>query len=249
MNTRGEGKLIDSLTEFIFYGQNLDFFLLFTSLDDINTLNSDKTSLLHVASYHQNLAIVSSLLSAGADVHALNSNGETPLLYSCRQSNTNANVLELLYLAGANIDSPAYCNSTALHYSIEYNNHSAFDWLFYKGANPHLRRKQASAGSLSHILELSYTALHLAIKSKNKYAFDILLPQCSDVDMPDSRGDTPLHIAALSSLSPDVFAVPLLQRGASSSCQNRDSFTPLDLALKGKYSSFVDTIMLSFPPH
>ena len=72
------------------------------------------------------------------------------------------------------------------------------------------------------------TALHLAVKQKNNFAFERLLEVGADLNLQNNAGDTPLHCAVR--LKYKLAVMGLLEAGANVNLQNIIGNTPLHLS-------------------
>jgi ankyrin repeat protein len=100
---------------------------------DVNATESDGTSPLHYAVYHDDVMLVESLLKAGANPSASNKYGSTPLLEAAVWGNPV--VIDKLLKAGAEVDQGNADGQTALMTLARTSNIEAAKILIKHGAN------------------------------------------------------------------------------------------------------------------
>src|SRR5687767_12898392 len=101
-------------------------------VDGVNHRNPDGSTPLQWAVYEGDVAEVSRLLAAGADVALANDYGATPMSLAAEVANTE--ILKLLLEAGANADSPNGDGMTALQAVARTGNVDAAKVLLEHGA-------------------------------------------------------------------------------------------------------------------
>jgi uncharacterized protein len=106
---------------------------LLKSKVDVNAAESDGTTALHYAVYHNDAPLVESLLKAGANPSAINQYGSTPLLEAAVWGNPV--VMERLLKAGAKVDQGNGDGQTALMILARTSNVEAAKLLIKHGAN------------------------------------------------------------------------------------------------------------------
>src|SRR6202012_3475523 len=85
---------------------------------DVNKHDSNYTTPLHIAAYHQCLKLVRVLLNHGANVNAKNILGWTPLHVVLSIHNTSDDVVRIVQLLverGADVNTPNKLHATPLH--------------------------------------------------------------------------------------------------------------------------------------
>lgn len=192
------------------------------------------------------------LVSAGADVNALDDYGSSPLGYAAgegkieqvkflvksgAQINNDSEKFSPLIIAivnkkpettaflinsGARIDKPDKEGYTPLFHAIENWDIEIVQKLLKSGANVNAK------------LPSGETPLHLAAKLSTKEAIKILLKGGANVNSKDNEGVTPLHDAVLNTYhyEDDYFErlVLLLDAGANINITDANGKTPLDYA-------------------
>jgi uncharacterized protein len=100
---------------------------------DVNGPQSDGTTALHWAAYHNDAELVDRLIHAGAEVNVSNEYGSTPLCEAAASANTQ--IIEKLLRAGAKADSSNADGETALMLVARSDNTEAARLLVQYGAN------------------------------------------------------------------------------------------------------------------
>ena len=158
---------------------------------------------------------VRSKLDQGADIHARNFRGWTPLHCVVTHSK-QPKAVELLLDEGADINASTLDDGrTVLDLASSYNEEPAvIDLLLERGANI-----QATGN------DYGSTALHhAAISNEEPAVIVLLLDQGADIQAKDKRGRTPLHLASYAN-EPAVIA-SLLDRGADIHARDNHGLTP-----------------------
>lgn len=133
---------------------------------------------LHMAIRAEHMHVVKKLLSAGADIDALNAEGGTPV--SAAAASASAEILRLLVQRGANVNAaPSMTRGTALHTAARCNRVGAIDVLIEAGAD-------------TEMLHDGRTPLHEAVRYSSCQAVVALLRHGCDKDERDEMGHTPL---------------------------------------------------------
>ena len=132
---------------------------------------------LHYVVSEGNVDLVSRLIEHGADVTLANNKGRCALMFGLKHTDVIKKLLE----SGAVVDQQDLKGMTCLHYAAEGSLTEAVDLLLESSANP------------SVLNNIHRTPLHLA---GSPVIAQHLIQQGVDVDIQDSEGQTPLHVAA-----------------------------------------------------
>lgn len=197
----------------------------------INVAQPDGTTALHWATYHDDLDLVTRLLTAGADVRAVNRYGVTPLSIACQ--NGNAAIITKFLDAGADANATLPGGETMLMTAARTGKVDAVRVLLTRGANVHAKEPRRGQ-----------TALMWAATEGHVEVIETLIEAGADFRTPLDSGFTPLlfavrqgHIKAAKALLKagvdvnepvQVRANPKLPEGER---PIRAGTTPLDLAV------------------
>ena len=187
---------------------------------DVNLLDDDCMTLLHLASYEGFLETTNMLLEYGATVNVRNNDGRTPLhcaLARCARSQA-VNVARLLLGQGADAETRDINGSTALHLSSSMGSLEATMLLLEHGVTVDVRNSNAQ------------TPLHCALApwGGSVDVTRMLLEHGADVNCQDNDGSSPLHLSCYKSSLEDTRL--LLEHGAKIHAQDNDGKTPLQIA-------------------
>jgi ankyrin repeat protein len=159
---------------------------------------------LHEAIKNGNTEAAINLINDGADIHAVNELGETPLHKAAPHVHTD--VVNLLLDRGADINAVDRFGNTALHMAAAFGGTEVVNLLIDRGANIHAVDRFGS------------TVLHKAAPYRHTEVFNLLLDRGANIHAVDRFGSTVLHMAAWNSHTnghTDVFFNLLLDRGAN----------------------------------
>ncbi len=193
-------------------------------------------TVLHRAAWWGREQVVADLLALGADVHATDRYGATPLHAATQSGSTrywdvisgpHAEVLELLLRHGAPVDAVNDANETALHGAASHCHLEAVELLVRHGADVNARNK-ANATPL-HVGAAAYRGAFDVI--------DLLIAQGADPNAVDDKGNTAL-LLLLSRRTMEAeekaetadYVVKLVGQGLRVNVQNDQGVTPLHQA-------------------
>nr|XP_029732091.1 uncharacterized protein LOC115268182 [Aedes albopictus] len=199
---------------------------------NVNALNLNELTALHLSSSAGHSLVVELLLENGASVNNVEIHGWTPLHFACQ--NDRKEVVLTLIKNGANIESLDNDYCTALHISALQGHCNIVDALLKKGANVNvvgkngmtplfsacqnghkdvvqtLLKKGANINALSHS---KWTALHKSASEGHCDIVNLLLNKGAKVNAIDMGEWTPLHWACQNGHKEVV--EELIKRGAN----------------------------------
>jgi len=183
------------------------------------------------------VGITRALVDAGAEIDAINKDGDTPLLEA--SFNDNLDRVEVFLAAGANVDAPNKSGWTPLYSAISFGNDHGPQGLdialllISKGADVNFRGADA------------WTPLHMAVKKLGEVngqlgkeaeargyqrIIQTLLMEVDNIDAVTSSGNTALHFAARAGLL--TVTKKLTNEGCALDPANSLGETPLLLAIR-----------------
>ena len=171
----------------------------------------DGYTALHAAAQYDNTAVVSALLSAGAEADALSHSRMTPLHVAAVQA--PAAVVSALVAAGASLDAAEDGGYTPLHIAALMGNTAAVRALLDLGAN-------VTAADVQ-----GWTPLHVSVSRGRLAAAEVLMRWRAPIESVGARGFTPLHVACQRGQADAVGF--LLRAGASTSARADNGWSPL----------------------
>ena len=180
------------------------------------------TPLHRAVGHNANPSVIEALLEGGANVNAKRRYGYTPL-HGAAGSSTFS-VVEMLLEAGADANAEGGPGVTPLHQAMERGELDIILALLEHGADVNADGR----------LYRGSTTLHWAVGRGALSVTRALLERGANANATDENGDTPLHIAARDSSSPEILVEliveELLDAGACVNRANDRQETPWDLA-------------------
>ena len=191
--------------------------------------------------------LVEMLITAGADVNAHTSNGDTALLEAAYSGDLD--IVELLLKNGAHSNARGDKGYTALACAVEQGHKEVVLLLLSKGAD--------STFTYEYTEGAQGTLLILATHKGQKEIIDILLATGVDINQHNSKGDTPLSIAAkvffywnpkdnlrFNREKIKDIVKHLLDKGADPACHKEVAvFTPLMIAVASGQKTYVESFL------
>src|SRR5712671_3641194 len=174
---------------------------------------SDSHSLFYVSSEGGQVTVPEGLLDEGANINAINEDGETPLTVALKHGpmNTLLEATKLLLDHGAN-PNPTGQGESPIYAAVSRGHQDVVDLLQRHGADSDTRDG------------LGKTLLHATLEKGHVKVAKWLLELGADINSRDNRGRKPLHV--IQSKSEDA-ALLLLERGADPGVRADAGQTPL----------------------
>ncbi len=180
----------------------------------INARNLAGKTALHEASRTGNLPFIRTLLTAGADINAVDETGKTSLTDAIVANRTDA--VKLLLDKGASPVMQDMYGRNAFHEAVENSTPEIIAMLRNAGANPMARDSWGK------------TPLSLAFRKSGETVLAVI---GTNTNIVDSDGNTPLHIAVTERSGDDVLKALIGARFPVNN-RNRTGSTALMLAVK-----------------
>ncbi|MCJ1401940.1 hypothetical protein MMC11_005157 [Xylographa trunciseda] len=189
--------------------------LLSSEAQDVNILNSDGFSALHLAAMRSSMEVVRRLVEHGADINKASNTGSTPLLEALAIADKN--LISCLLANGADYTKKDCENRNIWHFASE---NQSIDALLELSSLP-----QSVRGLVDLKDSSERTPLSIAAEIGHPEAFFLLLDLQGDEWVTDNRGRTLLHFAAMGgSIKLIEF---LINRGHSVLDQDEDEYNAL----------------------
>jgi ankyrin repeat protein len=182
---------------------------------DMNIGDNDEMTPLHKAAYRGLLEISEYLLSKGASLSVKDRYGVSPLHLAAARGHNK--VMSLLLDRGADINLPDNDGETPLHRAAKNGYPKAVSFLLEKGANPDIGDEQGRTALYWSVERKRYsciaallkadvntesatkkdgeTPLHKALAENDVRAAEMLVKGGADVNVKNSKGESPLQIA------------------------------------------------------
>ncbi len=205
----------------------------------VQGVDKEYRTLLHHAARHASAEMADILLRHGAEVHALDKDGNTPLLGARR-----VEVIQRLLDHGADINAQNNLGNTLLHNVMFHP--PAVALLIERGADVNRKnlqgqtpldiatlaaRDDVAAELIRHGADI-VGPLHYAAAAGQVEGVKRFLDSGADVNTRDDQGQTVLHTALTSRSATLEMASLLLDRGAHALALNQKQQSPLHLAVR-----------------
>lgn len=192
---------------------------------DVNLRTVDLDTAVHLAAKSGLTQALGSLVDRGASLRSRNRDGETPLHKAALHGHVDA-VVALLD-AGLDVNAASNRGATPLHYAATAGSADSVRALLARGgderlSNDHGERALHRAAAAGHAAVIQEFAKH---------------GRRSRVDAANRKGETALHLAALSGSVEGVEM--LLARGAGANRQSQGGETPLHMAAAGGHGEVI----------
>ncbi len=151
---------------------------------DVNEINVDGSSPLHLAAAYNHPATSKYLISRGALVESKTTNGALTPLHLAATLNAVGS-MKALISSGSKVNARTEDNSTPLHFAAEAGHSKAVALLMKNGADSTLRDNR----------EAGATPLLLAISTNSLGAVEALLENGADPSLSSKRGTSPIELA------------------------------------------------------
>ncbi len=183
------------------------------------------------AAYYGHLDILKLLLERGADVKAVNSEGETALHYAARGLSPSPQIVETLLGSGAPVNAQDQAGRTALMNGLE--SREVTQLLLTQDADVKLRTKDGES------------VLLYAAGRNMTWLIKPLIDRGGDVNTRNKRGETPLMWAtgAIDSVDKPQMVQVLIDNGADVNLADREGTTALMFAAQKGLTSSIRTLL------
>ncbi|KAK3096266.1 hypothetical protein FSP39_025127 [Pinctada imbricata] len=178
---------------------------------DVNILDSDWWTPLHVACSCDSVEMVQFLLNNGADVTTLDVDGFFPIDHCSEGSESHQIVLQQMEAMG-----------------IDQKKHKELQLSIPRQMYRDVQNHVSTGGNVNKTSESGISLIHIACANGYRKVLRLLIKNGADVNTTDDLGWTPLHVAARFSQMKTVQS--LLKSGADPLLKNVNNDTPLSIA-------------------
>ena len=202
---------------------------------DVNLLDENHETPLHISSFLGLLENTRLLLDRGAKADAENVHGQTPLHHvsQTQRSNENtANIAQLLLKIGIDVNARNRHMATPLHLASSCGNFEIALIFLDHGAN--VNPMDANGRTPLHRIS---SGSESKLQDHDNLA-QLMLERGADVNARDKNQETPLHFASY--MSKLQTARVLLDNGADIHAKNDDGQTPLHIMSQGVHRFYED---------
>ena len=171
--------------------------------------------LLHHACKKNDIKKADTLIKAGANINAVDSNNKTSLYLATIYDHYN--MVDMLIKAGANINAVDSDNTTPLHIASYKYDDTIADMLIKAGTN------------INAVDNDNKTPLHIASYGGRNNIADMLIKAGANINAVDSDNKTPLYYAYIKNA---LSVVKLLREPKLDNDENKDEKKKMDMANK-----------------
>jgi ankyrin repeat protein len=194
---------------------------------DVNTVNDDGQTPLHLASIEGHLKIVRFLLESNADYNVVDMDESFPLLLAAHYG--NCDIVELLISSKANPNEARVTSlTTPIIHAVRNGHIPVIKLLLNHRANIY---QKDSFGN---------PPLHIAAQSNQPDAAQFLLESKADISAKDNLGGTALHFAAQEGHC--EASKLLIAFGADTKAITNNGRTPLQIAVSQNHTNVADLL-------
>lgn len=232
--------------------------------ENVNAIDEEKRSHLHLAAAIGNVEVVKLLIAAGARVNVRDDNFVSPLHRACR--NNHDLIVKCLIDAGANVDDRDRNWITPLHVCAANNSLECVKLFLDQVSNKNVTDRNGSTAlhhaayngncdMITYLLKqgcstssqdkMGRRPLHYAAATGNNDAITLLINWGAKVDAIDHRMMTPLIVSADGS---HLFAfITLIENGANIRATDREGNNSLHVAAANGHDEIVEEVLMKDP--
>jgi len=196
---------------------------------NINEMNIDGKTALHLAVEHDHEKVIEALVTIGANVQAKNNFGKTALHLAAQEGHTKA-VTALLKAKDIDLQVKDDNTQTALYWAAKEGHIKIVKILLSAGAQVNVKNNKDDK-----------TELHWAVQGGYIEIVEALVEAGADVSAKDNMNQTVLHLAAKEGYTEIVET--LLKAGAPLQVKNNSGATPLIEAVREGHTGVVKALL------
>ncbi len=241
---------------------------------DFNVKDEKGNTPLHLASIFRHVEIIDLLIKHKVDVNSLNAQGQAPLSLTSLYGNPES--IKLLLANGAKIDIRDADGNTPLHIAVLYRNPENLEEILKadpdidavntEGYTPlHLAvRRPDNEKAVGLLLQqgadvnitdsTGRNALLVSVGFRMTEYIELLVSKGIDINSQDDDGNTALHYPLMNVLENKIFLPRskeivkiLAEKGADPYVRNKESKSPMDLAVESGEDELINLLKSSKP--